>query len=156
MFSLLETESCLLCIAENIWISLECLHLLPHCQINFISESHSMRIERKRKRESRTRACSIFVTYTLVWIWEIMHGEAYGVCPIWYDAIQCIHDVTWCGKRGLRKWRRRKEEPWPCARGERDSNFPSGIFLLRKAAGKEISPCIFLQTGGYLDGCERT
>lgn len=27
----------------------------------------------------------------------------------------------------------------------RDRNFPSGIFLPRKAAGKEISSCIFLQ-----------
>lgn len=45
----------------------------------------------------------------------------------------------------MRKWKGRKSLSYRRSCRERDRNFPSGIFLPRKAADKEISSCIFLQ-----------
>ena len=54
-----------------------------------------------------------------------------------------IHVYAAHGERG-KEMRRKSLSPCACEE-RRDRNFPSGIFLPRKAAGKEISPCIFLQ-----------
>jgi len=95
-----------------------------------------MKIEREREKKGVVTH-AIFVTYTLVWMNGIMYGEAYGM---FNTILYSIHD------KKNKKMRRKERRTFRRIHEERrDRNFPSGIFVARKAAGKEISSCIFLQ-----------
>lgn len=111
--------------------------MLSNQRNNFMSKLNPIWIEREwRRGKESSHACNFRVLYTCLNEWDNVRGSVWHAR---YDTTYTRYTIA-----GVRKWEGRKNLSL-CAWGERDRNFPSGIFLPRKAAGKEISSCIFLQ-----------